>query len=543
MAHPRPIWRFGLAAVLFPFVAAPLAAALAVAQPGPPPRSTKAPDRGRGLEAESGLVGADVDVVSHPDAAGGAYVHLRGRAAPASGAGLRAAGNRFLRDGAPFVPVGVTMIGALSPTNTGVAGIAARHLDDRAMGDAISWGANTIRFQVSQPGLDPQDRFDTAVYLDGVERAVTLARAQGLEVILSVQDQNLGGGSGHPQPSTATIRAWGTLTARFNGDPDVMYEMFNEPLNEPSPAGWAVWRDGGPPEGNQGDAAVGHQAVLDAIRRSGSTNVVLAEGAHVGQRLDGVPLLHDPLGQLAYAVHPHLNSVLRDPANWAPVFGDFARLFPVVATEWTVNSRSTFCMPEWGPGAAPLVEFLRQRDIGLFVWAFDVLHTVVLDFQHTPSSLDGFACGGPDAGAGELAKAQLPRFRAHASPCPPPASDRQALVLAVDVPRAGTYRLWNLARPSGRTRKGAPPAAPSLVQVDDRCPAAAWAPGGSAELSGVPGHRWSWRTGPAATFDLTPGRHTLRFLGAPGGVDLDQVILSAAPGCAPVLPTDNCPTT
>jgi len=181
----------------------------------------------------------------------------------------------------------------------------AAHLDDAAMEAAISWGANTIRFQVSQPGLDFTDPLYSDSYLDRVAAAVALAHAHGLAVILSVQDQDgLGGGTRHPQPSDATIRDWQALASRFNADPDVMYEMFNEPQNRATPAGWSVWRDGGPPEGNQGVPAVGHQNVLDAIRATGANNLVLADGAQYAQLLDGLPPLDDPLGQIAYAVHP-----------------------------------------------------------------------------------------------------------------------------------------------------------------------------------------------------------------------------------------------
>ena len=66
----------------------------------------------------------------------------------------------------------------------------------------------------------------------------------------------------------------------------------------------------------------------------------------------------------------------------------------------------------------------------------------------------------------------------------------------------------------------------SLLQVDDWCPVPAWAGVGQ---NGV----WSWRSGPDALLTLTAGRHTLRFLGAAGGLGLDHVLLSADPNVTP----------
>jgi hypothetical protein len=438
--------------------------------------------------------------------------------------GILAAGNRLVRHGAPFVPVGFTMVGVLSPDNTGVGpgAVPAGHLDDAAMAAAIGWGANTIRFQVSQRGLDFTDPLYSDAYLGRVVAAVALARAHGLAVILSVQDQQgFGGGTRHPQPSDATIRDWQALASRFNADPDVMYEMFNEPQNQADPAGWSVWRDGGPPEGNQGVPAVGHQNVLDAIRATGAHNVVLADGAQYAQLLTGLPPLYDPLGQIAYAVHPYLTGALRDPASWEPAFAAMARQFPVVATEWNVHSRAPFCEAEWPITAPQLLDFLQARDIGIFGWAFDVLNSLVLDWNHTPTSLDGFQCGLPDRGAGTLLQARMPGFQPHVQSCPAARSDQDAVVVPMDVPEDGLYRIWSRVRVPTSGPQWAP-----LLQIDDRCRLPAWA-------GKSPGGQWSWLSGPGAVVSLSAGRHTLRFLGGAAGVDLDRVLLVADPATTP----------
>src|SRR2546423_10932516 len=169
--------------------------------------------------------------------------------------------------------------------------------------------------------------------------------------------------------------------------------MLTDPKTGPAEAGWAVWRDGGPAEGNQGTPAVGHQWVLEAIRSTGASNVVIADAGQFGQRLDGIPLLHDPLGQVAYGVHPYLSHTLRETDDWEPGFGFLHTQFPVVATEWTAVSKVRFCQPEWATTSPLLLDYLQQRDIGMMAWALDVIDSLIADGRFRPTSLDGFQCG------------------------------------------------------------------------------------------------------------------------------------------------------
>ena len=520
MGTARRRVRFGLVAVVLGLATAHLQAVSADA----------AAPVGVSLEAESGLVGGHLAVTDGPPASGGRFVAFPGPAGPPPPSGVRVAGNRLLRDGRPFVPVGFTLVAVAHPTAGGGTAWAAGHLDDATMQEAIGWGANTIRYQVSQRGLDPTDPLYSDAYVQRVVDAVALARGHGLVVLISVQDQRPAGGTSHAQPTEATIRDWQTLTARFNGDQNVIYELYNEPHNRATPAGWAVWRDGGPPAQNQGSPAVGHQRVLDAIRATGSANVVIADAAQYGQLLAGIPPLHDPLGQVAYGVHPYLTNWLRNPSDWEPGFGFLASQFPVVATEWMADSGAGFCHPEWGQTAPQLVDFLQNHGIGLLAWAFDVHDSVVSDGRYTPTNLDGFQCGDLNFGAGALLQARMPGWGPELSGCETGLSDQGVLALPVDVPTDGTYRLWSRAMP--------PPGGGGvpLLQVDDRCPVPAWS------APGPPG-QWSWQTAVAGVA-LTAGRHTLRFLGAPGGMNLDRVVLTTEPGCVPdaVYPLAPCPT-
>ncbi|MCA1845829.1 MAG: DNRLRE domain-containing protein, partial [Actinobacteria bacterium] len=337
------------------------------------------------------------------------------QAASDPSAGVRVVGNRFYRDGAPWMPRGLLLIGALSPTHSGTAGVAADHLDENEMRAARSWGADAIRFNVSQPGLDPQDSLYSTAYVEEVRRAVTLARSFGFAVVVSVQDQGLGGGTRHAQPSPATVRDWQTLTSMFNSDLDVIYEMFTEPQNKADPASWDVWRNGGPAEDNQGVPAVGHQGVLEAIRATGSQNVVLAGGAQYARNFDGVPLLDDPIGQVGYAIHPYPDGITHDPASWDASWGNLTQIAPVMNTGWNAHSGNSRCKPDFPEIARQMMDYMAAHNIGQFGWAFDYPGTLVKDWTYEPTSFNGFKCGGMGYGVGEEMRA---RFLS-ADPVPP----------------------------------------------------------------------------------------------------------------------------
>ena len=317
-------------------------------------------------------------------------------APPAAARGVTVEGNRLLRDGEPFLPRGFNLIGLLTPDwcdrPTGVA--ARDHFGPAELAAARAWHADTLRFQVSQRGLtDPAvPAADRRAYLQRVVAGVALARGAGFTVVVSMQDQFFGCGAVHPMPSRQTVDAWTVLAPALQGDPYVLFELFNEPRNEADPAGWAQWRDGGSaPDANRGDPAVGHQALVDHLRGLGSRNVLVADVARLGERTTGLPRLTDPLGRLAYGIHPYVYTA--GPAWWERQYGAAAASVPLVATEW--NHLAAGCGTAEQGLAADLLGYLARHRIGVLGHAFDVPGTTVADWTWRPT-----ACGTPSGGSG-----------------------------------------------------------------------------------------------------------------------------------------------
>jgi hypothetical protein len=340
-----------------------------------------------------GLAGSLVGVWS----LGGA-VHRPSMPAASAVQEIGVSGNRLTRGAEPFLPRGFNMIGLLTPEWCDrPAGIAAReHFGQQEMDAARAWHANTLRFQVSQRGLaDPTiPEADRNAYLARVVEGVTLARENGFVVIVSMQDQSIGCGDVHPMPSAETVDAWSVVAPPFLDDPQVMFELFNEPRNDATTAGWTQWLDGGSfPNPNLGDPAVGHQALVVHLRTMRSTNVLIADAARLGGQTVGMPRLDDPAGRIAYAIHPY--AFEPGPRWWERQYGPPAADVPVLATEW--NYRADDCGGARERLAPDLLDYLRRHGIGVLGHAFDHLGHTVADWAWTPT-----ACGTARGGSGRV---------------------------------------------------------------------------------------------------------------------------------------------
>jgi len=310
-------------------------------------------------------------------------------------------GVNLMRRGVVWNPHGAQIIAFVAPpaAQTSIFSAAYAHYSTAEISAVQGWGADTVRFQVSQPGLDPQSALYTASFLGQVQAAVTYARSIGLNVIICVQDEAQ---SGETTPATlpnaGTQRVWQTLAPLFNSDTGILYEIMNEPSLAPSTANWSAWQ-------------TAMNAVIATIRATGSRNVVIADGLSFAEVLNGAPLLTDSLSQVAYAVHPYFRSGFT--SNTFPAaFGDFASNAPVIVTEWDL-SQSQYCDSNTPALALTMLQYLPTRNIGIVGYAYDnpglvgrdfgTTGSIVQDFNGTPTTLgNNIQCGALGFGPGTL---------------------------------------------------------------------------------------------------------------------------------------------
>jgi len=252
-----------------------------------------------------------------------------------------------------------------------------------------AYGADTVRYQVSQGGLDPQSPIYDPAYRGQVLDAIALTRKMGLNVIVSMQWQGPSGTKNSSgMPDDTTRRAWSSIIGAIGGDRGIMLELFNEPhLKEKTPENWAVWQQD-------------FQGLIDLVRAGGSQNVVLVDGLRSAHYLGGAPKLTDPAGQLGYAVHPFLVAINKTRKAWDENFGDFSKKHAVMATAFNARTNNGYCRPTFPEETDKLLGYLRKHDIGLVIWAFDLPGVSRPD--GTLATYDDFSCEkGSGNGAGE----------------------------------------------------------------------------------------------------------------------------------------------
>jgi endoglucanase len=278
---------------------------------------------------------------------------------------ISVSGTNFKRDGRDWVPKGVTLVGRVAPfihMNSKEFRAAYDAFGDAELSEIGAFGADLIRFQVSQAANDPQSKIYDENYLEVVKQSVAAARRKGFNVIVSLQSEAPSGLDEMGMPNAKALRAWRRLAPAFAADLGVMLELFNEPSPEgPDRApshDWKAW-------------AAAFQPLVNEIRRLGAKNVLLADGLYWAQTIRDAPQLTDPIDQIAYAVHPYFSHRIFNERSWDMNFGDMAAKHPVIATEWNALSFLQNCNNDTPRFAANILAYLKSKRIGLVAWAYD----------------------------------------------------------------------------------------------------------------------------------------------------------------------------
>jgi endoglucanase len=293
-----------------------------------------------------------------------------------------------------------------------------------------SWKVNTLRIPLNEASwqnrtctdtsgvvrdADPADNYQTKV-----REQVAQANAAGLYVILDLHWSAPGNTCPMLQTQMAnadhSIAFWTSVANTFKDNPAVVFELFNEPFmnfgfsgdawsymmkgtkgsfsSYPATSGKGQWKEIRKPW-----AIASYQAMLDAVRATGATNVVLVGAMQYAQDLSGW-LAHrptDPLRQMGAAWHPYqkYQSAWDYPyPNFYPeVMTDARNILaagiPIVMTE--IGGRNAPGTPS-SPIVTTMTRFADAHGIGVLGWTWGVWgepeHVLIKDVDGTPT--DGY---------------------------------------------------------------------------------------------------------------------------------------------------------
>jgi endoglucanase len=312
------------------------------------------------------------------------------RGAPA----LRVDGNEIVdANGAPLQLDGVNRSGA-EYMCVGGWSVFDGPANATSLGAIVAWHVHVIRIPLNEDcwlginGIDP--RFGGARYRSAVEGFVSRIEAAGMDVILDLHWNAPGHGLARGQlemPDASHAPAfWHSVATAFGADPAVVFDLYNEPHD----VSWRCWRDGCVVHDGGTWRAVGMQRLVDVVRGTGATNVIMLGGLGWSGDLTSWRrfMPNDPLGQLAASWHVYSFGSCTDPTCWDANVAAMRGVAPIVVGEFgQVDCRHDF--------VDRFMAWADRQDggvgLGYVAWTWDDLSscdgpTLITSYDGTPTA-------------------------------------------------------------------------------------------------------------------------------------------------------------
>ncbi len=262
---------------------------------------------------------------------------------------------------------------------------------------ATYWGANTVRLPLSEGiwlnGQSSQGCGATQ-YQALVKQTVDTLTALKLNVILDLQWTDAGGqslqaGGSWAAPDADSATFWQQVATIYQSYPNVLFELFNEP----HPGSWTCWlsacsitdtaysQDCGCNETLTFND-VGMQALVNTVRGTGATNLVIVAGMDWGFDLSQIPTYTIQGSNVIYDTHPYPYAE-KMPNSWDAAFGKISATYPVISAESGQYDCGTSFMSQ-------LLAYFDAHHISWVAWAWVVQGSqcgyplLIQDYRGTP---------------------------------------------------------------------------------------------------------------------------------------------------------------
>lgn len=247
---------------------------------------------------------------------------------------------------------------------------------------ATDWCANTIRLQLSQDSLlGPNGTGFDQAYMTAIESEVSSAERYHMVVVLNDQTEFAAPAVRSTQrgPTPATETFWRDIASVYGNDPQVIFDLFNEPRTYSDGMSqaqeWRLWLNGGRFDGV--DYPFGMAKLAGYVRNTLRVqNLFWIEGPDNSESFAGMvsqgALLK--VSGVVYALHHPAG--LHDTAAWDADFGYLVTtgVAPVVDGEWTnyepapspvLMPARTSCWPDAPAKVPEYLRYLAAHGIGL----------------------------------------------------------------------------------------------------------------------------------------------------------------------------------
>jgi hypothetical protein len=144
----------------------------------------------------------------------------------------------------------------------------------------LTWHVRTVRLPLNEDCWLDTNEVPAATsgnnYRQPLHEYVSRLRQAGLTVVLDLHWISSGGrDASHPMADAAlSPQFWTQVATEYKSDPGIIFDLYNEPHD----LSWQCWRDGGSTCQNPLYPYAGMQQLLNAVRSTGATNLVIAGG-------------------------------------------------------------------------------------------------------------------------------------------------------------------------------------------------------------------------------------------------------------------------
>src|SRR5437870_3989054 len=313
---------------------------------------------------------------------------------PTGTPGVHVQGNQLVdSSGRPIRVRGVNRSGAEYACAQGW-GIFDGPSDSASVQAIASWNANVVRVPLNETCWLGINGVASAYAGDNYRRAITdfVARLNGagLVVILDLHWSAAGTAIAlgqAPMPDRDhTPEFWREVATAYGSNNRVIFDLFNEPFpdnNADTPEAWRCWRDGGTCTGMTFQAA-GMQELVDTIRSTGATNVIMVGGVQYAASLSSwlASKPSDPRNNIAASWHIYNFSWCNTKTCWDQGAAPVAQQVPLVLGELGENDRGSAFV-------TALMNWMDARQGSYLAWSWDVWGDpldLIASYDGTPTS-------------------------------------------------------------------------------------------------------------------------------------------------------------
>jgi endoglucanase len=289
-------------------------------------------------------------------------------------AALETSGNRIISSaaGEPIILRGVNRSGLeyAGPDEQGfLSGASLSRFEIEFI--VREWRCNIIRLPFNQDfvlrgrlgrsGEEYQQAIDQVIYWASLFGAYTLLDLQWLDA-----DRIYGGNRNFvaPLPNIESLELWTTLARRYQDEPAVLYDLFNEPHDRLDDDPFPLNKEDGTtyPLGQKTVTMEEWQPwarkLTQAVRDENPDALVFVGGTNWSYDLRGMPM---DLENLVYSTHVYPNK----GRNWPEAFGNLSKSKPVFVGEFGGSDT---------PGdlefVRALMRYMKELEIGWTAWSW-----------------------------------------------------------------------------------------------------------------------------------------------------------------------------